>query len=100
MRGGKAYDQWFKAWKKKGSPKWPEFMAMVLVRWTDAASHSDSDVRVVKAVAGWCLVDATEDAIKVAMEAFEDQDTREHMAIPARMIDEVIEVGIVKAFPK
>ena len=94
---GQTYSVWLRAWRKAGSPKWPEVIKVVVVHWTDA-SYSEEGVGTIEAIKVGFLKEAHKNHITLAMEGFEDKETRTHITVPAGMVNRVIEVADVRAF--
>lgn len=92
------YKQWFKKWQRQGSPRWPEFVKVMLISWTDAA-YSEEETGTIDAIKCGLLVEATRDHICLAMEGFEDRESRTKITVPAGMVNTIILDGpAVKAF--
>lgn len=97
MKLGKKYPAWLKTWRKAGSQAWPKFAQVVAVHWTDAA-YSETGHGTLDALLIGFLVKADESSIAIAMEGFEDQETRTHITVPANMVNLVIDVASIRAF--
>jgi len=94
---GLAYPAWLKKWRKDGSPRWPEVIKVVCVHWTDAA-YCEEETGTIEAIKVGFLKSADADSIALAMEGFEDKDTRTHLTVPAGMVNRVIDVAVIRAF--
>ena len=97
-RPGFKFATWLKRYSK--SEGWPDQAAIVAVLWTDATWVEGS-----KEDAGTCLiltvgvvVEAAEDAIKVAHEVHDDKDERGVTTIPSAIIQSIIPLANFKAF--
>lgn len=97
-RTPKKYPVWLKAWRKSGSPAWPEHCSVMLVHWTDAAYSEDHPGTVDTWTVGY-LKSADEKAVTLAMEAFDDGDTRTHITVPAGMVNEIAVLGSISLKP-
>lgn len=95
---GVTYKTWLRKWRKAGSPKWPTLLKIMMVHWTDAA-YSEEDTGTIDAIKVGILIDADDDMIALAMEGFEDRETRTKITVPAGMVNRVVDVAAVKAFP-
>ena len=94
---GLSYSAWLKKWRKAGSPCWPKVIKIVVVHWTDAA-YCEEETGTIEAIKVGFLKSADADSIALAMEGFEDRDTRTHLTVPAGMVNRVIDVATVRAF--
>jgi hypothetical protein len=98
MKQGLSYGTWLRSWRRSGSPKHPDYLLLMIVYWTDAASHEGSPTPPIKSLmTGW-LVKADEGSITLAMEAFEDQGAREFMSVPAGVVSGIFSAAEVPGF--
>lgn len=88
------YIQWLRQWKKVESPCWPAYRVLMVVNWTDATFSDDDHGRISCDSAGW-LKKADEHEIVLALEFFEDGETRSHLTVPAKMVNAVGTIGIL-----
>ena len=95
---GCTYKMWLKKWRRAGSPRWPAVLKIMMVHWTDAA-YSEEDTGTIDAIKVGILLDANEDMIALAMEGFEDQESRTKITVPSGMVNRVVDVASVRAFP-
>lgn len=92
------YRQWLRKWRKAGAPCWPKYIKIMLIHWTDAA-YSEEETGTIDAVKCGILITANADHIALAMEGFEDRESRTKITVPAGMVNRVILDGHpVKAF--
>jgi len=91
-RRSRKYPAWLKAWRKSGSPKYPTTAMLVFIHWTDAAFHEEEPGVIDAWMVGF-LVNADDKEISLAMEAFEDGQTRTVISVPAGMVNSITTIG-------